>query len=184
VTNVLGRILAICLGLMTACYSPPQPDCGFICGAGGMCPSEYFCAGDGVCHRNGTSSTVSCGADARPDTPKPIDAPADAVDMTPPAVVGTNPMDGATNVPTWAVIRVQFNEAVMGVGSSTFQVSTNSVAIPGQLFMDDTLTYSFTPTSLLPATSTIDVLLTSGIRDTSPFANPLPPTSFSFMTGT
>ena len=37
-----------------SCYSPPEPDCGFFCGSGGACPSDYTCGGDQRCHLIGS----------------------------------------------------------------------------------------------------------------------------------
>jgi hypothetical protein len=53
----LGILLAVAV---SGCYSPYQPDCGFICGADGACPADYTCAADRVCHRNGTSPNTVC----------------------------------------------------------------------------------------------------------------------------
>jgi hypothetical protein len=57
-----GRIWACLLTVVSACYNPPEPDCGFVCGPGGACPMDYTCASDNVCHRNGASPTLSCGS--------------------------------------------------------------------------------------------------------------------------
>lgn len=61
---MLGRLArsAVIFGLcgLFACYSPPEPDCGFICGSGGSCPDDYTCASDNICHRNGSSPTLMC----------------------------------------------------------------------------------------------------------------------------
>jgi hypothetical protein len=53
----LGILLAAAL---SACYSPYEPDCGFVCGSDGACPDNYTCAADRVCHLNGTSPTKTC----------------------------------------------------------------------------------------------------------------------------
>jgi hypothetical protein len=178
---VLGRILAICLGLMTACYSPPQPDCGFLCGAGGACPADYHCAADSFCHRDSSPMSTVCAVDARPDTPKPIDAmPADA-DRTPPQVYQTSPAMDATGVPTTTVIEVLFSEPVMGVTTSTFLVTQSSISIAGTVTMNgSSYDYYFTPSAALPASTQIDVQLTAGIYDTS--FNPLIAYAFTFTT--
>lgn len=181
-TNVLGRILAICLGLVTACYSPPAPDCGFVCRRGGECPSDYFCAPDGICHRNGTSPTVACAIDARVDSPKPIDAPPPDADTTPPSVFATAPASDETNVATSAVINVQFSEPVGGVDGSSFEVFAGSVQIAGSVTPIDPQNWTFTPTSLLPASTVIVVQLRNTITDSS--GNALAGYTFEFTTGT
>jgi hypothetical protein len=181
VTNVQGRILAICLALVTACYSPQQPDCGFVC-ARGECPSDYFCAPDGICHRNGTSPTTSCAIDARVDSPRPIDAPLPDADVTPPSVLTTLPQANATNVPTSDVVRVQFSEPVLGVDVTNFRLSTSTASIPGGISPSDPRNWTFIPQSLLPASTLIFVELTSTINDYS--GNALIPHSFTFTTGT
>jgi hypothetical protein len=181
VTNVLGR-LAICLGFITACYSPPEPDCGFACRRNGECPSEYFCAPDGICHRNGTSPTAPCAIDARIDSPRPIDAPPPDADLTPPEVFATLPARDATNVSTAEVIRVQFNEPVGGVSTTSFRVSSGGSPIGGSVSASDPLNWTFIPVSLLPAASLIEVELGNQISDYS--GNPLQLYTFSFTTGT
>jgi len=183
VAAVLPRILAICLVLTQAlaCYSPAQPDCGFVCGEGGACPDGYTCATDGICHRDGTPASLVCAVDARPDSPQPIDAPPPDADTTGPTVFDTNPANGATDVPVTAAISVQFTEAVINVSASTFVVQTGATTIDGTIAAIDPQTYTFTPTSALPATATIDVTLTSGITDIA--GNPLAAgTMFSFTT--
>jgi hypothetical protein len=45
---------------LSACYSPYEPDCGFVCGSGGACPEDYTCAADRVCHLDGTDSAKVC----------------------------------------------------------------------------------------------------------------------------
>ncbi len=178
---MLGRIRAVCLGLITACYSPPKPDCGFVCGHGGECPSDYFCAPDGICHLDGTPPTMPCAIDARVDSPRPIDAPTADADTTAPALFASMPANGDTNVARSTVVRVQFTEPVFGVSDTTFKASANASPIAGTVTASDPYNYTFTPTASLPATSTIVVQLTAGIADT--IGNALVPTSFSFQTG-
>jgi hypothetical protein len=62
---VLGRLahaaIIIGLGALGGCYSPPEPDCGFVCGSNGECPDDYTCdAAEHICHRNGAPSTLTC----------------------------------------------------------------------------------------------------------------------------
>jgi len=58
----MASLVALAVGaIVPACYSPPQPACGFVCGAGGACPADYTCAPllDNRCHLNGMPMT-SC----------------------------------------------------------------------------------------------------------------------------
>lgn len=124
---------------------------------------------------------MPCAIDARVDSPRPIDAPRPDADTVAPALFDSEPGNGATNVARNTLVRVQFTEPVFNVSATTFAVSSSSTAIPGTVTTDDPYNHTFTPSSLLPASATIDVLLTSGIHDGT---NTLAPTSFSFQTGT
>lgn len=170
---VLGRIPALCLGLVAACYSPPQPDCGFVCGPGGACPANYHCAADNVCHLDGTPANLACAVDAGIDV-LPIDVP----DMTPPSVLGTMPADGETNVAANTTIAVQFSEDVQGVDNTTFLV-TSGPAITGIIQPISPQVYVFTPDAALGAGRTISVTLTTAITDLAGTAMAAPYT-FSF----
>lgn len=174
-----GLILAICLALTTACYSPAEPDCGFACREG-SCPGNYFCAPDRFCHKNGTSPTASCGFDARVDSPRPIDAPRPDGDITPPALQSSMPANGETGIPTTGVIHVFFSEAVGNVDTLSFLVASGATNIPGTVQTQDPTHYVFTPQNVLPSTATIDVTLTANIVDFA--GNPLAQTTFSFQT--
>jgi hypothetical protein len=174
-----GWILAICL-VNAACYSPAAPDCGFSCAESGVCPEDYFCASDRICHKNGTPDTLRCSVDARPDPPPPIDAPPPDADTTAPTVFATDPDNGATNVATSSTIKVQFDEPVTNVSAGTFTAATTGGPINGVVADVDPLNYTFTPTSALPAATTITVTLTSAIEDVA--GNALVTTTFSFMT--
>jgi len=79
----LGVALAAALGAFYAgCYAPAEPACGFRCGPNNACPDDYACAGDGVCHRNGSQPDLVClTPDAAPgDTPG--DGPNDGIDAS------------------------------------------------------------------------------------------------------
>lgn len=70
-----------------ACYTPPEPACGFICGPQGECPADYTCAAaDRRCHRDGTTETCPSGIDAAAG-----DAPGSARDA---GVADGPPQDG------------------------------------------------------------------------------------------
>jgi hypothetical protein len=67
--------------LAPACYRLPEPDCGFVCGAGGACPADYTCGADNVCRRTAATSDAVCPkADAAPDA---LDAALDAAPDAP-----------------------------------------------------------------------------------------------------
>ena len=173
------RILAVCVVLMTACYSPDQPACGFPCGSLGECPSGYFCAADNICHRNGTPSTMTCGPDAMPDTPRPIDAPPPDADQQAPQLIVMMPGPFETNVPVTSTVYVQFNEPVQGITTSSFYLTTTSM-VAGTVSTIDARTYVFAPTASLPPNTTITVTLTNIITDQ--FGNPFIQTSYTFTT--
>jgi plastocyanin len=84
---VHGRLAL--LALIAACYSPPKPDCGFLCGPQGACPQGYTCGADNVCKRNGTPDSLVC--------PPPVDAAIrdarviDSPDAVPDALVDAVP---------------------------------------------------------------------------------------------
>ena len=64
--------------IIASCYNLPEPQCGFICGPNGACPSDYTCAADHHCHKNGAPDSLVCGTpDAAVDGPPdaPLDAP-------------------------------------------------------------------------------------------------------------
>lgn len=76
-------VLAAAGAILAACYDVPEPDCGFICGSAGECPSHYTCADDHYCHRNGAPVDLTCAAVRDADV---TDAAADAaVDAMPDA---------------------------------------------------------------------------------------------------
>jgi hypothetical protein len=104
-----GRLIGFlaCLGAAAGCYSPPEPECGFVCGPGGACPADYTCASDYHCHHNGAPASLTCG------TP-PADA-AIVVDAPPaPQIVSVTPVDGATGVSVDTPIQVFTDQALHG----------------------------------------------------------------------
>lgn len=76
--SLMAAVLVAASSLGLGCFSKPQPDCAFLCGAGDACPDGYFCAGDGVCKRDGLAETFDCGFVAPIDAGPPPDAPPDA----------------------------------------------------------------------------------------------------------
>jgi hypothetical protein len=88
-------------------------------------------------------------------------------------------VDGATGVATSTAITVQFNEPVGGVDDTTFLVSSGPTAITGTIQPLDPLNWTFQPASL-PGSATVNVELTSAIRDMA--GNPLATYMFDFTT--
>ena len=180
------RILAVCLVMMSGCYSTPQPDCGFVCGPLGECPEGYQCASDQRCHRVGAPASLMCESppdarvprDAAPDAE--LDAP-DAADMTPPTVFATVPTNATTDVSRTTTITVTFDEAVTGVNTTTFTVAIGGTAVTGTITAQSTSTYIFTPDAMLTANATVTVSLDGAITDIA--GNALAATTFSFQTG-
>lgn len=164
------------LVLVAACYSPPRPDCGFICGPGAACPADYHCATDGHCHLDGSSDASRCADAGVPDS-LPIDAA--MADTTPPHVLSTNPANNEMNVPLDRIITVAFDEAVINVPTSLLVTATTG--LPGTVTAISSAIYTFTPDAPWPAATTIDVTVTATVMDLS--GNPLPAAyDFSFQT--
>ena len=103
-------------------------------------------------------------------------------DAMAPTVVTTTPASAATNVPINTTIAVNFSEPVVGVTTSSFTVAASG-SVTGTLFATNGgSTWTFTPTSFLPAATMVTVTLTAGITDVN--GNPLggAPVTFSFTT--
>ena len=100
-------------------------------------------------------------------------------DTTPPTVVSTTPVTGATNVPTNAAVSVTFSENVdsASVTNAAFTLSggaTGTIVVSGA-------TATLTPTSPMAANSLITATVSSAVRDRA--GNPLAaPVSWSFTT--
>ena len=48
---------------LAGCFSPSTPPCAFTClSAGHLCPEQYSCGADGLCHRDGAQDV--CGLTA------------------------------------------------------------------------------------------------------------------------
>lgn len=104
-------------------------------------------------------------------------------DDEPPMLASSTPLDTATMVPVSSTIVVVFSEKVTGVDVTSFTVAQGATGIAGTVSANaDQMTYTFTPTAALPAASVITVTLSAAIKDVSPSANPLAPTTFSFTT--
>lgn len=186
--RALETICIVVLGL-TACYQPPQPDCGFYCGAGGACPDNYTCTSDNRCRRIGADDACEPDAGVVGRDTGPADAPRGA-DVTPPMLTFTSPLDFETNVSPNTPIIVSFNEPVFNVTSLTMSAFANGSVVTGQLsavgMPPDYMTYRLVPINPLPANTTVYVTLTNEIYDAvgnalaTPVAGQL---TFSFTTG-
>ena len=167
---------SLAITALAACYSTPQPDCGFLCGPAGECPDNYQCGSDNVCHRAGSPASLVCGVDAAVDSPRP-----DA-DVTPPTLTSSTPAANATGVAASSAITIVFSEPVIGVDTSTFRVDAAGSAIGGPVTSSSPTTYTFTPSAPLTANATITVTLLAGIHDGAGNVLAPAPTTFSFQT--
>jgi hypothetical protein len=177
--------------IISACYTAPKPECGFVCGPSGECPADYACASDRRCHLNGTPASLVCaidaGVDARPVDARP-DAPFDAhgdagldADTSAPTVTARMPTNNQTNVAQNTLVTATFSEAVMGVSMTTFTLMDGSTPVPGSVsYASGTHIATFSPTSLLATNTTYSAALTSGITDTT--GNALSPVTWTFTT--
>ncbi|HSD90306.1 MAG TPA: Ig-like domain-containing protein [Kofleriaceae bacterium] len=172
------RALLLTVSLTAACYSPPEPDCGFFCGPGSACPADYHCAHDGVCHRDGAPATLSCGIDAAVDAPRPPGF--DAADNNRPQVLSTSPVSNGVNVALTMPITVTFDEPVLNVTTATFVALIGSTAYMGTVTPASQSVYTFAPINSWPLGTQVQVELYSTITDLS--GNGLLPFYFSFTT--
>jgi hypothetical protein len=104
-----------------------------------------------------------------------------STDSTPPAVISSNPANGASGVPINAVIEIGFNEAVSGTSLSSIQLLIGATPVP----FTASLAYGnqvvrLTPSSLLQ-TNTTYTLNISGVQDLA--GNTVSASSRSFTTG-
>jgi len=127
----LGILLA--LGV-SGCYSPYQPDCGFICGTDGACPEDYTCGADRVCHLNGTSPNKVCSqAPLEFDVSSAMALRTDAISIT------------FSGVPNPALAQDLMNYDIPGLtlaGNSTLAGSTITIGTSAQASMTYTVTVS------------------------------------------
>jgi hypothetical protein len=171
---MLGRILGVgIIAALAACYSPPEPDCGFACGPSGACPADYTCAADHVCHRNGAAAGLTC--PGRPDAG--IDAPSAA-----PQVLSLDPEMNATGVQVNQIVRMVVDRDLFGVDDSTFYLGDTDGPVAGttqyQMF---SLMAEIRPNLQLKPSMLYGVAVGPGI--TSASGAPLTPFMWSFTTG-
>ena len=90
----------------------------------------------------------------------------EAADVTPPTVLSTDPLSGATAVATTKVIGMTFSEAMTAstISASTFTLKQGTTAVTGTVAYSGT-TATFTPSSALVAGTVYTANLTTGAKD-------------------
>jgi hypothetical protein len=156
---VLGRTLAVSTSLaLAACYSPPQPACGFACGPSGACPAGYYCARDGRCHLDGTPESPPCAWDAAIPEGLP-----DAESA--PFVISRSPGVDATGVSVTTSVTAVFSEDVVGVDTLSFSLFDGSSVLATVSYVPTTAT--LTPASQLSGNTLYSARLLLTITDLS-----------------
>jgi hypothetical protein len=91
-----------------------------------------------------------------------------APDLTPPTIISTDPVSGATGVATNKVIAVNFSEAMTAttISTSTFTLKQGSTTVAGTVAYSGT-TATFTPTTTLVSAATYTATITTGVKDLS-----------------
>lgn len=184
--RVLGPICVVLAGL-TACYSPPEPNCGFICGPGGACPDHYACNSNGQCQRLGSPATACNTVDSGVGFDEgSFDVQFADADVTGPTVTSIFPGADTTTSDHFANVYVYFSEGVYSVDSNTFQVTIAAVQVPGTVSpasLEGGSAWAFYPSSAYPGNTEVDIQLTGGIYDYA--GNPLQgaPVFSRFFTG-
>jgi hypothetical protein len=77
----LALMLAVALLplALASCFNPAQPACGFSCAGDGLCPTNYTCGSDLICHRNDGQGICAIQTDASQTDATTTDAaPTDA----------------------------------------------------------------------------------------------------------
>ena len=167
----------LALSLAAGCYAPPEPACGFFCGAQGACPENYTCA-DGRCRRNDAPASLDCG-----NLPDAGGIPPDA-DTERPYVIATEPVDMAVDVSRDVSIFIAFNEDLAPVTEQMILVYSDAGAVTGTLTMVGRHV-TFAPVAPLPGNLVVTVVATTDIRDLAGNhlgSNPLMHFAFTFTT--
>lgn len=160
----------LALAVLAGCYSPPEPDCGFVCGPGGACPAGYTCAGDHQCHRNGAPASLMCAS-----------VP-DAAVASAPKVLSTVPADGAQGVAVDVIPAAVVDQELVGVSNTTFQLFEDTTQVRGFAeYTASSLEPKFTPEVQLDQLAFYRVVITPGITNAA--GDPLPPVQWIFSTG-
>jgi hypothetical protein len=116
--------------------------------------------------------------------------PTPSNDTTPPTVSSTSPANGATQTPPNTTIRAVFSEPITPdtLTSNTFVVlavgTSGGATVSGTIsYTAETMTATFTPTTLLEINTTYTITITTGVEDEA--GNAMAATfSWSFTTGT
>ena len=166
--------LACLVALAAGCYDPPKPECGFVCGPQGACPTGYTCqTRDNRCHRDGTDGPCESVLDGSVDG---------SGDTTSPTVVDRTPDDGATGVAVDASVGAFFDEDVSGVAESSFFVQQSGTVLLGTVTYDGVSRGArLDPLDQLAPNTVYTVVLTPAITDYS--GNAIVAESWSFTTG-
>jgi hypothetical protein len=99
---------------------------------------------------DGTACAVTfTGVDLAGNTADPVTIGFTTVDLTPPALVGTDPGPGATDVPLDVVPSATFGEDLAAASTATLACGTPAAAVPGGVSIDGG-TITFTPAAALP----------------------------------
>ncbi|MBE0494028.1 MAG: DUF3494 domain-containing protein [Thiomicrospira sp.] len=90
----------------------------------------------------------------------------DTLDIAPPTVVSTDPLDADTDVPLNRSVTATFSETLepSSVNSLTFTLKKGSTLVPGAVSYDSKVT-TFNPTDDLDASTVYTATLTTGIKD-------------------
>jgi hypothetical protein len=156
--------------VLAGCYSPPEPDCGFVCGPGDACPADYTCATDHHCHRDGAPASLTCGTLG------------DAAVGSGPKVLRTDPPDGAQGVAVDVIPTAVVDQDLLGVSNTTMQLFQDATQIAG--FADYppfSLEPRFVPEVQLNEFGFYRVLFFPGITNAA--GDPLAPVQWTFITG-
>jgi len=89
-----------------------------------------------------------------------------AVDVTPPTVVSTDPLSGATAIATNKVIGITFSEAMMtsSISTATFTLKQGTTAVAGSIAYSG-IVGTFTPSAALVAGTVYTATLSTGAKD-------------------
>jgi len=101
----------------------------------------------------------------------------DAADASPPIVISTDPLNGATNVPIARLLAATFTEAMdpLTIDATTFTLAQGATAVVGAVsYAASTDTGHFMPSSFLQVGTVYTATITTGARSAAdtPLANP------------
>jgi hypothetical protein len=174
--------LACLLVVIASCYRPPQPACGFVCGANGACPEDYACAEDNRCHLAGVGSLCESAVDAGPDSPfVPSDvALLDAQTFPLIDILSEFPQPGSVGNPVDTPITVTFSVSLVFVDPTQAHISS----VEGLVELTPVAqspTVALTPDLQLLGGTTYTVSLGSGFPAPNDYS--IEPFTWMFTTG-